>query len=192
MSGVLVLLIKYKYLILLPIAILEGPIASIVAGFLASSGIFNIFFVYLILVLGDMVGDSFYYFLGRSCSSFIVKHGARIGVTHEKLENAKKYFASYHHRTLIISKLAYGVGVSGLVVAGALKVSYKKFIKTCIYIAFIQSAFLLVIGFVFGNAYLQIGKYLNVYAKVVSIAVFILIGYFIFNKVKSSLKIKKE
>jgi len=190
MAHVLLLLTKYKYLILLPVAILEGPFASIIVGFLASSGIFNLFVVYLVLVSGDMIGDSFYYGLGRWGSKYLTKHGSRLGITHEKLENAKKYFADYHHKALIISKLAYGVGVSGLVAAGALRINYKKFMKTCFFIAVVQSAFLLVIGFLFGHAYLQIEKYLNIYAKVMIVGVFVLIGYFVFLKVKKNLKIK--
>ena len=190
MAHVLLLITKYKYLILLPIAILEGPFAAIIVGFLASSGIFNIFVVYLVLVCGDMIGDSLYYGLGRWGGKYLIKHGARLGITHEKLENAKKYFTDYHHKALVISKLAYGVGVSGLVAAGVLKVRYKKFMKTCFFIALVQSAFLLLIGFIFGHAYLQIEKYLNIYAKIIGIVALILIGYFIFSKIKKNLKIK--
>jgi membrane-associated protein len=192
MSSILLLLLKYKYLILFPVAVLEGPFAAIIVGFLSSSGIFNIFLVYLVVVLGDMVGDSLYYFLGRLSGSSIVKHGHHIGITVLKLENAKKYFADYHHRTLIVSKLAYGIGISGLVAAGILKISYRKFIKTCLYIALIQSAFLISIGFLFGHAYLQIERYLNIYAKIILIVVLILVGYFIFTKIKNKIKLKKK
>ena len=192
MASVLALLIQYKYLILFPIAVIEGPFTAIIVGFLASSNVFNIFLVYFVVVLGDMVGDSLYYFLGRLSGSSIIKHGGRLGITSEKIEVAKQYFADYHHRTLIISKLAYGVGISGLVAAGILKISYKKFIKTCLYIALIQSAFLISIGFLFGHAYLQIEKYLNTYAKIVLIVALILVGYFAFSKIKSKIKLKKK
>ena len=191
MASILLLLVKYKYLILFPIAVLEGPFAAIIAGFLSSSGIFNIFLVYLFIVLGDMVGDSFYYFLGRLSGTSITKHGHRLGITNEKLENAKKYFSNYHHRALIISKLAYGIGVSGLVAAGILKISYKKFIETCFYIAIIQSACLVSIGFIFGHAYLQIEQYLNIYTKIILIVALVLIIYFVFSKIKSKIKLQK-
>ena len=191
MASILLLIVKYKYLILFPIAVLEGPFAAIIAGFLSSSGIFNIFLVYLFIVLGDMVGDSFYYFLGRLSGTSITKHGHRLGITNEKLENAKKYFSNYHHRALIISKLAYGIGVSGLVAAGILKISYKKFIETCFYIAIIQSACLVSIGFIFGHAYLQIEQYLNIYTKIILIVALVLIIYFVFSKIKSKIKLQK-
>jgi len=191
MASILLLLAKYKYLILLPIAILEGPFAAIIAGFLSSSGIFNIFLVYLFLVAGDMIGDSFYYFLGRLSDSSVAKHGHHFGITTEKLESAKNYFSNYHHRALIISKLAYGIGVTGLIAAGILKIPYKRFMKTCAYIAVIQSACLVLIGFIFGHAYLQIEKYLNIYAKTILIISFILIAYFAFYIIKSKIKLQK-
>lgn len=192
MTSLLSLLATYKYLILLPIAILEGPFAAIISGFLVSANVFNFFIVYIFIVLGDMIGDTFYYFLGRLSGSSVVKHGHYLGITTETLENAKKYFSDYHHRALIVSKLAYGVGISGLVAAGILKISYNKYIKTCTYIALIQSAFLLSMGFIFGHAYLQIEKYLNNYTKIISIVILILVIYFIFTKIKGSLKLQKK
>ena len=192
MAHVLLLLTKYKYLILLPIAIIEGPFTSIVVGFLATIKVFNVFLAYVIIVSGDMIGDSFFYCLGRWSHHFILRHGSRVGITAEKLENAKKYFANYHHRALIMSKLVYGVGISGLVAAGALKISFKKYIKTCFFIALSQSAILLLVGFFFGSAYLKIGKYLNIYGTVISIAVLFLVGLLIFRAVRKNIRFKNE
>ena len=190
MANILLLLLKYKYLILFPIAILEGPFTAIIVGFLASDNIFNIFLAYVILVFGDIIGDSFYYSLGRLGGSSLNKHGHRIGVTTEKLEKAKQYFANYHHRALIMSKLVYGVGLSGLIAAGALKISFKKYFETCFLIAVCQSAVLLAIGFFFGSAYLKIGKYLNTYATIISVAALFLIGFFIFRVIKKNIRLK--
>ena len=159
---------------------------------MASIKIFNIFLAYIVLVFGDLIGDSFYYSLGRLGGSSLAKHGHRIGVTAEKLEKAKQYFANYHHRALIMSKLVYGVGLSGLIAAGALKISFKKYFKTCFFIAVCQSAVLLAVGFFFGSAYLKIGKYLNTYAAIISIVALFLIGFFIFSVIKKNIRLKNS
>ncbi len=192
MTHVLLLLTTYKYLLLFPIVVVEGPFITMISGFLVSTHVFNIFIVYPLCVVGDLAGDTIFYCIGRWSGKSLLRFSAHFGVTPEKLENAKDFFANHHHKALVASKLIHGVGVSGLITAGFLKISYKKYLKTCFYIALAQSAVLLLIGFLFGHAYLQIGKYLNNYAKIVSILFLLFLGYFIFTKLKNSFKLDKE
>ena len=81
MASVLALLIQYKYLILFPIIVIEGPFATIVSGFLVSLGIFNVFIAYPIIILGDLASDSIFYFVGRFGSKSINKWMLYFGVT---------------------------------------------------------------------------------------------------------------
>jgi membrane protein DedA with SNARE-associated domain len=182
------LLLTYKYLILVPLAIIEGPITSVVAGFLSTSGIFNLLFVFPIMVMGDMVGDSIFYGLGRFGSGILHKYGHRVGATPEKLAEAKVYFANNHHKALIMSKLIHGIGLSGLIVAGSLKVPYPRYIKTCTLIAIGQSFIFLTLGVFFGKAFSVIGKYLNYYAAGVSVIALFIIILVVFNKYKNGKK----
>ena len=59
------LLLQYKYFFLFPIAIIEGPIISILAGVLIARGVMDPWVSYTLLVLGDLIGDGFYYAIGR-------------------------------------------------------------------------------------------------------------------------------
>jgi membrane protein DedA with SNARE-associated domain len=179
------LLLAYKYIILVPLAIIEGPITSVVAGFLSTSGIFNLLIVFPIMVLGDMIGDSVFYGLGRWGSGILARHGHRVGATPERLEEARVYFSNNHHKALVLSKLVHGIGLSGLIVAGSLKVPYIRYIKTCILIALGQSLIFLMIGVFFGHAYLQIGKYLNNFAAGISVIALFVILLIVFNKYKN-------
>lgn len=164
-------MLTYKYFILVPLSIIEGPITSVVAGFLSTHGIFNLLVVFPIMVLGDMVGDSIFYFLGRSGSGILARHGHRIGATPERLAEARVYFGNNHHKALIFSKLIHGIGLSGLIVAGSLKIPYGRYLKTCTFIAMGQSLIFLTLGVFFGHAYNLIGKYLNYYAAGASVLV---------------------
>jgi membrane protein DedA with SNARE-associated domain len=58
-------LIEYRYWILIPLSVLEGPIAAFVAGTLASRGYFNPYLVYGIFIVKDCVVDGAYYYMGR-------------------------------------------------------------------------------------------------------------------------------
>jgi membrane protein DedA with SNARE-associated domain len=161
------LLLTYKYIILIPLAIIEGPIVTVICGFLVTLKFFNPFVVYIVMVLGDIVGDGGIYYIGYSGKRFL----KYFKVTEEKLEKAKLYFHENHHKAIIMSKLVHGIGFTGLLAAGASRVPYKRYFKTCAAISVVQSFVMLIIGIFFGHAYVQIGKYLNYYAAGVSVLV---------------------
>ena len=165
MDQLIPFIIAYKYEILFPLAIIEGPLLAVVAGFLVSLGTLNMFIVYAIIVLGDVIGDSIFYLLGRSGHSFLAKHGHFIGATPERLATTREYFDNHHTKAITASKLIHGIGVTGLITAGSLKIPYRKFITTCMLVSFPQAAVLLVIGILFGHAYNQIGHYFSVFAE---------------------------
>ncbi len=180
------LLLTYKYLILMPLAIIEGPIIAVVCGFLVTLKIMNPLLVYVILIIGDIVGDGLIYYIGYSGKRFL----KYFKVTEEKLEKAKTYFHENHKKAIFASKLAHGIGFTGLIAAGASHVPYKRYFKTCTLISLVQSAVMITIGIFFGHAYVQIGKYLDYYAAIVSVLVLIILTIIIIRKYKIGIKNK--
>ncbi|MDP2594270.1 MAG: DedA family protein [bacterium] len=171
MDDVIHLLETYKYLILFPLAIIEGPILTVIAGFLVSLGVMNIYIVYAIIVLGDVIGDALYYGLGRFGSGFLHRHGHWVGITSDRLERTKVLYHTHHFKSVVLSKVVYGVGLIGMVVAGSLKMPYKRFMLAAFLVSLVQSAILIIIGIFFGYAYVQIEQYLNEYAAIASVIV---------------------
>lgn len=190
MEYLVLFISKYGYFILFPIAIVEGPIVTIIAGFFVSMAFLNFFLVYAIVVAGDVVGDTLCYMIGRWGGAVFFRWvGPYVGITQEKLEKVKTYFDLHSHRAITLSKLIHGFGFTGLMVAGSLKVPYQKYITICFLTTLIQSMALLIIGVLFGHAYVQLSKYLNYFASatiVIGISVIILI--ILFKKFKINLK----
>ena len=178
------LLLTYKYIILIPLAIIEGPIVTVICGFLVTLKVFNPFAVYGVMVLGDIVGDGIIYYLGYSGKRFL----KYFKITEEKLEKAKTYFHENHKKAILMSKLVHGIGFTGLIAAGASHVPYKRYFKTCTLISIIQSAIMLLIGILFGHAYVQIGKYLNYYAALASVVVFVILLFVFIRKYKLKIR----
>ena len=170
MDGIIPLLETYKYLILFPLAVIEGPILTVIAGFLVSLGVMNLYIVYVIVVVGDVIGDALYYGLGRFGSGFLHRHGPWVGVTTERLERTKAVYRDHHFKAVALSKLIYGIGLIGMVVAGSLKMPYKRFMLAALLVSLAQSAILISIGIFFGYAYVQIEHYLNDFAAAASVA----------------------
>lgn len=178
------LLLTYKYAIMIPLAIIEGPIITVIAGFLVTLKVFNPFVVYVVMVIGDVVGDGIFYYIGHRGKRLL--HYFKI--TDKKIEKMKEYFKDNHIKTIIVFKLVQGIGFTGLLAAGASNVPYKKYFKTCVIVSSIQSLVLLLIGILFGSTYVVIEKYLNYYAALASMAVLIVVLLIIIRKYKINVK----
>ena len=85
-EKLVLLLSHYGYAVLFPLAVIEGPAVSVLAGFAVSLGYLNGIAVFLVLLLGDVVGDALHYALGRwGRKSFIERWGKYVGLNYERV-----------------------------------------------------------------------------------------------------------
>ena len=128
----------------------------LVSGFLFRLGQLSFLPMYIALVLGDFTADMGWYCLGRfGTRAAIFKYGHIINLTPEALEKVQNRFKKYHQKILIISKLTMGLGFAAviLVVAGIFKVPFKNYVILNLVGGFIWTAFLITVGYFFGNVY---------------------------------------
>jgi membrane protein DedA with SNARE-associated domain len=186
-QSILHYLLVYKYFIIVPFSIIEGPVLAVICGFLVATKVLNFWIALPIFIVGDIIGDGILYFAGRAGKGAL----RFFRVKEENLKEAKKYFVDNHHKALIMSKLIHGLGFTGLVAAGAVHVPYKKYFITCATVSLIQSSVLLVLGILFGHAYMKVGQYLNYYAATVSAIFVIIVVWLLFKRYnKNKIKIK--
>jgi len=191
MDQILALLLTYKYWVLFPLSVIEGPIMTIIAGFLVSTNVFNPVWAYIIVFFGDFFGDIFFYVIGRWGNKlFSSKIGLKLGATPEKIALAKERFIKHRIKTIVLSKTLNGIGVAGLIAAGTLKIPFGKYLQICIITTLVKSGILLIVGIFFGHAYLQLNKYLDYFAAI-TIILAILIGLFFFIKKKFKFNLEK-
>ncbi len=181
MDNILNLLIEYKYLILFPLAIVEGPILAVIGGFLCISGLMNPGFLYIVIIAGDMIGDSLVYALGRwGVPDFLKRIAGRFGLFASDIEPVRAYFDSNPRKTISLSKITLGIGFAGLYLAGNTKVPYRKYIIICFITSALQYIVYIGLGLLFGAAYKQISQYLDfLTALIFVLAASILFVYFI-------------
>ena len=145
------LVFTYRYVVLYPIAIIEGPIIAILSGSLAANHQLNFFSALFIIVFGDITGDSFYYCLGRfGRQRLISRWGHLIGLNSSRVAKLDKYYESHAARSLILGKLAFSFEIPVLISAGIARYSYPKFIILMALGALPKTLVLMTIGFVFG------------------------------------------
>ena len=184
-SLILYLILKYKYFILFPILVVEGPIATLLAGFLASPSIhvFNIFFLYFFVIVADVCGDNMYYWIGRLTGNKIIEKFKIWRKKETDYESAlKEFFSKNGHITIVLAKISHGFGWPSMVAAGGAKMPYLKFNFYCLITSIFKSAILLFIGYYYGKAYISMISYLGELGAIVSTVLIILVIFFIFRK----------
>lgn len=179
LSQIVDWLLKYRYFILFPITLFEGPIITVIAGYLASLNIFNGWIVYLIVVLGDTSGDILYYAAGRwGRWKFCERWGRLFDVEENKVAKMEKYFSRHAGKTLFIGKFGYGVVGSLLFASGVANISLTRFLMFTFPATLIKSMMLLLVGFYFGSAYREIKVYFDYTSYImIGLAIILIVVY---------------
>jgi len=179
----------YGYIVLFPIMVLEGPIITVIGGFLSSVGIFNVYIVFLIVVLGDLTGDTIFYSIGRfGRLSVIDRWGHLFGMDRKSVEALEKHFHNHAGKTLLIGKLTHAVVSVVLIAAGAAKVPYKKYLWYNLLATLPKSLIFLLIGFYFGASLVRINHILDL-TTVILFILFVasFLGYLFLRKYASKI-----
>jgi membrane-associated protein len=180
MDQVIYLLNEYKYLILFPLAIIEGPILAVIAGFLCRRGIMNIWMVLPVIVVADMISDSACFFIGRRGVPAGLKNILRrLGFNPQRVSRAKCFIESHPKSFIPMSKITLGIGALGIYLTGHSGVPYHRFILICLVTSICQYIIYLGIGFLFGTAYVRINQYLDYTASVILLLFLACILFFI-------------
>jgi membrane-associated protein len=154
-----------KYALVFVGCIVEGPIVMVTSGFFLRTGQFDLLPLYFSLVSGDFVADIGWYAVGRfGVRSTLNKIISFFKITPEILIKIEGRFKKHQDKILIISKLTMGFGfaLATLIVAGMLRVSFKRYVYLNLIGGFIWTGFLVAIGFFLGNVYATLNSTLKI------------------------------
>ena len=152
----------HGYWVVLPLMIIEGPVATIIAAMLASLGAFNAFVVLFFSILGDMVGDALLYGAGYKWGmSFAQGFGKYLGLNKNRILRMQKYFENHGGKTIFAVKSTTGLSYAAFVAAGIVKMNFRKFISYSLLGGIIWSGFLVLMGYFYGYLWREIGQYIE-------------------------------
>jgi membrane protein DedA with SNARE-associated domain len=153
---------QYGYWVILPLMVIEGPIATIVAAILASLGAFNIWVVLLLSILGDVIGDIAFYTAGYLWGmTFVKKIGKYLGITEKTVLKMEKYFNNHGGKTIFAVKSTTGLCWATFIAAGIVKMNFYKFLRFSILGGVIWSGFLVTMGYFYGYMWREISRYIE-------------------------------
>lgn len=148
------LLIRYRYVTLIPLAFIEGPLVAFFAGALAAAGYFNIYVLAILFFIRDIFMDTIYYSIGYYGvqTGFAQRILRKINIQDAHLQAVRALWDEHPARTMFIGKVSYGIASSFIIVAGMVKMQRRKFYAYGSLVAILQFWTLLALGYVYGTA----------------------------------------
>ncbi len=147
--------------ILLPLSILEGPIVTVIAAYLAQLGYMDVIAVFLVCVLGDLIGDSVLYAVGRFGGNWPPLRLAHwLGMTEARQIALTEHFESKGGRTLLFGKWTHSAGMPILVASGMAKMNIAVYLWFNLLGTLPKTFVLVLIGYFLGAAYTSIDTYI--------------------------------
>ncbi len=177
-------ILQYRYWILIPLSLIEGPVVAFVAGTLAALGYFNMYFLAALFFVRDVGLDGVYYAIGHfgGRTAFAERMLAKIGITDDHLEQVRVLWEKRPGWTMFIGKLSYGIASAFIVVAGTVGMPLSKFFKYGIIVAILQYGVLLFAGYFLGASLGgDIVNIINNVQYVIAFAAIAISGYYIFS-----------
>lgn len=188
-SDLYTLISSNSYLILFILLVVEGPIITVIASFLASLEYFNVYLVFLLAILGDLITDIVLFYLGRANKKgFFKKRIKKNHIGKKQIEKIKTLLHEHPFKALFLVKITPGIAPVGLVLAGASKMKTSLFLSYTILISSINKVIYASLGFFAGVSVLYLIRNFDYIEYVIPLfIIFIVLVVYGIVKIKKSL-----
>jgi len=130
MESLLQYFIEYRYLVIFLGTFVEGEVVLIVGGFLVYEGHLNFAVLVLIATLAAIIGDNFFFWLGRS-QRVGVKHPLADRLLHfigeHRLFKGEEFVRRHGGKSVFLIRFLYGLRFAGAMTAGYLGMGLGRF-----------------------------------------------------------------
>ena len=142
--------------------IAPGETTVIVGGLVAGQGQISLLLLIAIVWTCAVLGDVTSYALGRKLGrDFMVRHGARVKITEERLEQVEAFFERRGGMTILIGRFIGLVRAIAPFIAGASRMPLRKFLPYDVLGAGLWATTFCVLGFVFWRSFDQLTTWVS-------------------------------
>jgi len=188
-QQILEAIISWGYPLMLLLMIVEGPIVTLGAAFMASSGFFNVFIVLILSILGDVVSDIILYYIGLLTEKgFLPKKRKFLNSNSNMVQVIKNSFKKKGAQIIFFTKATTGLCYVTFILAGMVRLNFKKFLLFSILGGFFWSGFVVGLGYYFGQIAEKIEGYIKFSGWIVFFLAFLIITFIIIYKKYSTFK----
>lgn len=152
----------WGYTVMLALMVIEGPLTTLTAAFLASIGIFDVWLVLGLSIFGDVIGDVIFYSIGRLGGKPMVQLTNKLlRLNQSTIEKIESTFEEKGAKIVFYVKITTGLSIITFILAGTAKMDFKKFLNFSLLGGLVWSGMLVGLGYFFGFAAVQIEKYIK-------------------------------
>ncbi len=188
-QQILEIITSWGYPLMLLLMIIEGPIVTLGAAFMASLGFFNVFMVLILSILGDVIGDIVLYYIGFFMKKgFLPKNRKFLKSDSEISQVIKNSFKNKGAQIIFFTKATTGLCYITFILAGMAKLDFKKFLFFSILGGIFWSGFIVGLGYYFGWIAEEIERYIEYSGWVIFFFAVLMITFIVIYKKYLALK----
>ncbi|MGA8745663.1 MAG: bifunctional DedA family/phosphatase PAP2 family protein [Solirubrobacterales bacterium] len=140
--------------------IVPGETVMLLGGAVAGQGAIDIYLLIGIAWFAAWAGDTTSFLIGRRLGrEFVIRHGPRFGVSHERFEKVEDYFGRHGGKTIFIGRFVSLLRAFAPFVAGSSGMSYRAFVPYSILGCGLFVSAHILIGYVFSRSIDTAAKY---------------------------------
>jgi len=183
--------IAHGYILVFLVMCFEGPIITAAAGFAAALGFFDPWIILILSILGDIIPDAIYYFMGyKGRLTSVEKKMSSVGFTKDRADRLENLLRKHFKKTLVGMKFTPVIAPFGYMIIGYMRLSFWRFIYVCSAVTIPKSIVFLLIGYYFGQLY-NINEYIhNIIILIPSVIALIFVLYFAYKAVTNAIRKK--
>jgi membrane protein DedA with SNARE-associated domain len=140
--------------------VVPGETVMLLGGAVAGQGAIDIYLLIAIAWFAAWLGDTTSFFLGRRLGrEFVMKHGPRVGISHERFEKVEDYFGRHGGKTIFIGRWISLVRAFAPFIAGSSGMQYRGFVPYSILGTGLWASLHILIGYFFSRSIETAGHY---------------------------------
>jgi membrane protein DedA with SNARE-associated domain len=185
--------IAHSYVMIFLLMCIEGPTITAAATFAATLGYFNPLIIFVLSLLGDIVPDVIYYWIGRwGGIPFAQKIGKKFGLSEKRIAKMIEKISEHGGKTVAILKYTPVLATPGLMLVGAVHMNWWRFFNFVFLVTLQKTLTFMALGYFAGKAY-DIGKYIKFGTLIPFVIVVIyFLAAFLYKKISKKIIAKIE
>jgi membrane protein DedA with SNARE-associated domain len=140
--------------------VVPGETAMLLGGAVAGQGAIDIYLLIAIAWFAAWAGDSTSFFVGRRLGrEFVLRHGPRFGIGHERFEKVEDHFSRHGGKTIFVGRWLTVVRAFAPFIAGSSGMRYRAFVPYSILGCGLFVSAHILIGYFFSRSIDTAAKY---------------------------------
>jgi membrane protein DedA with SNARE-associated domain/membrane-associated phospholipid phosphatase len=159
-----------------------GETVVIAGGVIAGQGQISLIPLIGLVWICAVLGDTTSFYIGRRLGrGFLERHGPRVKITHERLEQVEGYFDRHGGKTILIGRFIGLVRALAPFIAGASGLAYKRFLPYSVVGTGLWATVFCVLGYIFWRSFDRVahvaGQAIFGFGVTVTVIVGIVVAY---------------